>query len=141
MDFPDWKFSLYFLASVTQEELDAALKLDETCGGTLDPTKPNNLTKLLWNCCLELTWNHGTEKDPNFKVHDGNAKPQGFGHIGFLVDDLDAVCAKMEADGVVFKKKPQDGNMRGLAFAYDPNGYWIEMIDRKASFAGICANY
>ena len=24
----------------------------------------------------------------------------------------------------------QDGNMRGIAFAYDPSGYWIELIDR-----------
>jgi len=47
----------------------------------------------------------------------------------------------MEADGVKFKKRPQDGNMRGVAFAYDPNGYWIELIDRKATFAGTCANY
>eukprot|EP00434_Breviolum_minutum_P032746 symbB.v1.2.028959.t1/scaffold3122.1/size63105/3 len=29
----------------------------------------------------------------------------------------------------------EDGNMRGLAFAYDPSGYWIELIDRKASFS------
>jgi len=30
---------------------------------------------------LELTWNYGTEKDENFKYHDGNSEPQGFGHI------------------------------------------------------------
>jgi lactoylglutathione lyase len=30
---------------------------------------------------LELTWNCGTEKDPNFKYHNGNDQPQGFGHI------------------------------------------------------------
>lgn len=30
---------------------------------------------------LELTWNYGTEKDESFKYHDGNAQPQGFGHI------------------------------------------------------------
>jgi catechol 2,3-dioxygenase-like lactoylglutathione lyase family enzyme len=31
---------------------------------------------------LELTWNHGTEKDDNFKYHSGNDEPKGFGHIG-----------------------------------------------------------
>ena len=30
---------------------------------------------------LELTWNHGTEKDEAFSYHDGNKGPQGFGHI------------------------------------------------------------
>jgi len=142
-DYPKGKFTNFFLASATPAELEDAMPLDAEGDHSLglNPTLPNQLTKVLWNQCLELTWNWGTEKDPNFKVHDGNAQPQGFGHIGFLVDDLEGACSKMQADGVQFKKRPQDGNMRGIAFAYDPNGYWVEMIDRKASFAGICANY
>jgi len=141
MDMPQYKFTNYFLVSVTPEELEEAMKLDPACANGLDPNVPNGLTKVMWNACLELTWNHGTEKDPNFKVHDGNAQPQGFGHVGFLLDDLQGACDQMEADGVKFKKRPQDGNMRGIAFIYDPNDYWVELIDRKASFAGICANY
>jgi lactoylglutathione lyase len=39
---------------------------------------------------LELTHNWGTESDADFKYHDGNAQPQGFGHICFSVPDLDA---------------------------------------------------
>ena len=27
--------------------------------------------------CLELTHNWGSEKDPDFKVHNGNDEPQG----------------------------------------------------------------
>jgi lactoylglutathione lyase len=38
---------------------------------------------------LELTWNYGTESQADFKYHDGNAEPQGFGHIcGFFFSFL-----------------------------------------------------
>jgi lactoylglutathione lyase len=40
---------------------------------------------------------------------------RGFGHVGFLVDDLDAACAFLEESGVSFKKRPAEGNMRGEA--------------------------
>ena len=38
---------------------------------------------------------------------------RGFGHTGFLCDDLDSACAYLEESGVVFKKKPSEGTMRG----------------------------
>jgi lactoylglutathione lyase len=61
---------------------------------------------------------------------------RGFGHIGFLCDDLEGTCETLERKGVAFKKKPKDGNMHTLAFAYDPDNYWVEIIDRgKASFS------
>jgi len=148
MRMDQYGFSLLFMVSCTDDEWGAAIEqlpAEEkeviAADGCVDPDKPNSMTKVLWNSVLELTWNHGTEKDEDFKVHDGNAQPQGFGHIGFLVDNLDETCAKMEENGVSFKKKPQDGNMRGIAFAYDPSGYWIELIDRQATFVGVCTNY
>ncbi len=49
---------------------------------------------------LELTWNYGTEKDPDFTYHNGNTEPQGFGHICVSVDDLQAACNRFEAKGV-----------------------------------------
>ena len=39
---------------------------------------------------------------------------RGFGHTGFLCDDLDAACDFMMQKGVVFKKKPSEGTMRGM---------------------------
>ena len=65
---------------------------------------------------LELTWNYGTEKDPNFKYHDGNSEPQGFGHICVTVDDLDAACARLEEKKVNWKKRLTDGRMKNVAF-------------------------
>ena len=60
---------------------------------------------------LELTWNYGTEKDPNFKYHNGNDEPQGFGHICVSVDDLDAACKRFEDLNVNWKKRLTDGRM------------------------------
>ena len=132
-----------------------------------------------------------------FRYHNGNDEAngaiRGFGHTGFLCDDLDSACSYMEGKGVAFKKKPLEGTMRGifeteskkdfsffllsfpffslfllssirtaliveigyqrimqfhtsrlqciccfslnlspsgLAFAYDPDGYWVEFIQR-----------
>ena len=81
------------------------------------------LVKTMFQPVIELTHNHGTENRADFKYHNGNDD-------GFLVDDLDAACAWMEAEGVTFRKRPQDGNMRNLAFAYDPDGYWVEIIQK-----------
>ena len=54
----------------------------------------------------------------------------GASHIGFLVDDVYAKSEAMLAAGVDFKKKPDEGSMKGLAFAKDPDGYWIEIVKR-----------
>jgi len=146
--FPEWKFSLYFMASLTDDEMSTywtkhkELYPELQQGESLDPEQKNHMPGLIWQPCLEFTYNHGCESDASFKVHNGNTDGiQGFGHIGFLVDDLQGACVAMEARGVQFKKRPADGNMRSIAFAYDPDGYWIELIDRTATFAGVCANY
>lgn len=80
---------------------------------------------------LELTYNYGTEKDDFQGYHPGNEEKDGFGHVAFNTDDVYAACEKIEAAGVTFKKKPDEGRMKGLAFAYDPDGYWVEIVKRK----------
>ena len=80
---------------------------------------------------LELTWNYGTEKDTNFKYHNGNNEPQGFGHICISVDDIDAACKRFEEKGVSWKKKLSDGRMKNIAFILDPDGYWIEVVQNE----------
>ena len=71
---------------------------------------------------VELTHNWGTENDENFSHHDGNSDPRGFGHIGITVPDVYEACSRFESQGVEFQKKPDDGNMKGLAFIKDPDG-------------------
>ncbi|KAK9447419.1 Glyoxalase/Bleomycin resistance protein/Dihydroxybiphenyl dioxygenase [Limtongia smithiae] len=82
---------------------------------------------------LELTWNWGTEADTEFKgYHNGNDKPQGFGHICVSVDDLDAACARFEELGVKWKKRLTDGRMKNVAFVLDEDDYWVEIIQNEA---------
>jgi lactoylglutathione lyase len=99
---------------------------------------------------LELTWNYGTEKDADFKYHNGNDEPQGFGHICIAVDDLDAACSRFEEKKVNWKKRLTDGRMKNIAFVLgapslsiyctriwqlttfaDPDGYWIEVVQNE----------
>ena len=79
---------------------------------------------------LELTHNWGTETQPDFKYHPGNADRDGFGHIAFAVPDLYAAAARMDAAGVRWKLKPGEGKMKNIAFAYDADGYWVELVER-----------
>ncbi|OLN85245.1 Lactoylglutathione lyase [Colletotrichum chlorophyti] len=77
---------------------------------------------------LELTWNHGTEKDESFSYHNGNDQPQGFGHICVTVDDLDAACKRFDDLKCNWKKRLTDGRMKNVAFLLDPDNYWVEVV-------------
>jgi len=78
---------------------------------------------------LELTHNHGTEKDESFPGYaSGNTEPgRGFGHIAIAVPDIQAACERFESLNVDFKKRLTDGKMKNIAFILDPDGYWIEV--------------
>ncbi|MGJ8560976.1 MAG: lactoylglutathione lyase [Litorimonas sp.] len=105
-DFADAKFSLYFLSFPGTDTREGI---------------------------LELTHNHGTESDPKFAgYHDGNSDPRGFGHICITVDSLEQSVADFDAAGYEFVKRPEDGQMRHLAFVKDPDGYWIEVVEHDA---------
>ncbi|CRK44318.1 hypothetical protein BN1723_001004 [Verticillium longisporum] len=80
---------------------------------------------------LELTWNHGTEKEADFKYHNGNDQPQGFGHICVTVDDLDAACERFESLNCNWKKRLTDGRMKNVAFLLDPDNYWVEVVQNE----------
>jgi len=114
-------FSLYFMAYPPK--------------GVKAPENPESeeakeFTKTLWDPVLELTHNHGTENNEKFSYHNGNDEPKGFGHLAFLVDDVHTACAELEKNNLSFKKKPNDGSLKDIAFVYDPDGYHVEIIQR-----------
>jgi len=120
-DFPDMEFTLYFVTTLPEGE-----EYDLTPG-----TKEAH--DYLWTMegtALELTHNHGTEKADFKGYHPGNAEKDGFGHIAVSCDDVYASCKELENAGITFKKKPDEGRMKGLAFAYDPDSYWVEVVRR-----------
>ncbi|ODV68290.1 lactoylglutathione lyase [Hyphopichia burtonii NRRL Y-1933] len=79
---------------------------------------------------LELCHHSGSENDSSFKVNNGNGeKDRGFGHICFSVDNIEEAEKKLLGNEVSFKKKLSDGRQKNIAFALDPDGYWIELIE------------
>jgi len=75
---------------------------------------------------LELTYNWGTD------TYDlGNA----YGHIALEVDDIYGTCEDIKAKGGLVTREP--GPMKHgttvIAFIQDPDGYKIELIQRKAN--------
>lgn len=119
--YPDAQFDLYFLAKLTDTEL-ANLPTDE---------KQRAEFTFSQRGILELTHNYGTESQADFQYHDGNAEPQGFGHICFSVPSLTEAVAWFDNNNVPFKKRPEDGRMNNIAFIKDPDGYWIEIVQAK----------
>ena len=52
----------------------------------------------------------------DFKHYNGNEEGrQGFGHIGFLVDDVYQACDAIRPMGYGFKKEPDGGSMKGTS--------------------------
>jgi len=116
LDFPEMKFTLYFLAKI-DEGSDVPEDVGERTAWTFRQRG-----------ILELTHNWGTEDDPAFQYHDGNAQPQGFGHLCFSVPDLAAAVRWFDENQVPYVKRPEQGKMKDVAFIKDPDGYWIEIV-------------
>lgn len=46
----------------------------------------------------------------------------------FSVDNIEHACARLESNGVSFQKKLADGRQKNIAFALDPDGYWVSFF-------------
>ena len=69
---------------------------------------------------LELTYNWDPE------VYGGG---RNFGHLAFEVDDIYAVCARLQAAGVTINRPPREGKM---AFVRSPDNVSIELLQKGA---------
>jgi lactoylglutathione lyase len=73
---------------------------------------------------IELTYNHGVES-----YDMGTA----YGHIAIGVEDAYAACEKIKAGGgnITRAPGPVKGGSTVIAFITDPDGYKVELIERK----------
>jgi lactoylglutathione lyase len=78
---------------------------------------------------LELTYNYGVDK-----YELGTA----YGHIAISADDIRTVCDEVRAKGgnVTREPGPVKGGTTVIAFITDPDGYKVELIERKDHVAG-----
>jgi lactoylglutathione lyase len=76
------------------------------------------------NTVLELTYNYGVED-----YDQGTA----FGHLALGVPDIYATCESLRKAGAKISREPGPVKFGTtvIAFIEDPNGYKIELIERK----------
>lgn len=67
---------------------------------------------------LELTWNWDPEE------YKGG---RNFGHLAYRVDDIYALCRKLQDNGVTINRPPRDGHM---AFVRSPDGISVELLQK-----------
>lgn len=66
---------------------------------------------------VELTWNWDNEEP--------YGSGRSFGHLAYAVDDIYAVCERLQAGGVTILRPPRDGRM---AFVKSPDGQSVELL-------------
>ena len=77
---------------------------------------------------LELTYNYGVDR------YDLGG---GFGHVAIEVDDAASACQHVRDKAAVYGAKvtreagPVKGGTTVIAFVQDPDGYKMELIERK----------
>ena len=76
------------------------------------------------NTVLELTHNWDTER------YELGA---GYGHVALGVEDIYATCSELRAKGATIVREPGPMKHGGteIAFIEDPDGYKIELIQRR----------
>ena len=71
--------------------------------------------------CVELTYNWDSED------YTGG---RNFGHLAYQVDDIYALCQRLQDGGVLINRPPRDGHM---AFIRSPDGVSIELLQKGES--------
>ncbi|ESQ74315.1 lactoylglutathione lyase [Asticcacaulis sp. AC402] len=104
MDSEKGRFSLIFLSADEDAHMGAA----EGLRGQAE---------------VELTYNWPDENG-EVETYTGG---RNFGHLAYEVDDVYAVCARLQGMGVLINRPPRDGVM---AFVRSPDGISVELLQK-----------
>ena len=113
LDFPDFKFSLYFLAYLRDGD---------------DPVPENNQDRFAYTlsqkAVLELT--HNWDQKESYE------KGNGWGHICIETPDVYKACKNLSAAGIKITRPPgpMKHGTRVIAFCEDPDGYKVELNEK-----------
>jgi lactoylglutathione lyase len=72
---------------------------------------------------IELTW---------WKEKKDYSEGDQLDHIAFGVEDVAGFVRQMKESGVEVAKEPYSLGSSRIAFIKDPNGIWLELIERKS---------
>ena len=86
--------------------------------------------------------NNESETELELTVNKGRTQPydlgDGYGHVAFSVDDVDALHARLEAEGLSPRKlvdfAPGGEVIARFFFIKDPDGYEIEVLQRGGRY-------
>jgi Predicted enzyme related to lactoylglutathione lyase len=86
--------------------------------------------------------NEEADFEVELTINKGRTEPyalgEGYGHIAFCVDDLDAEHARFEAEGFAPRKivefKRDGALIARFFFVADPDGYQIEVLQRHGRY-------
>lgn len=123
LDFPEFKFSLFFLAYSDAE-------------APAEDAPRSEKAEWLWRlreCTVELThnWLEGDEVAEEYT--NGNEKGRrGFGHLGMIVDDVASATERLEGAGYnVVRPASPFKDVATMSFVSSPReSYWVELIQR-----------
>lgn len=121
----------YLHAMVRVRDLDASLAFYRDAPGLIETRRkdyPQGRFTLVYLAApenpeaeVELTYNYDEEDY-------GGAR--NFGHLAFAVDDIYAMCERLQSSGVTINRPPRDGHM---AFVRSPDGISIELLQKGSA--------
>ncbi len=117
----------YLHTMLRVSDLDASIKFFELLGfrETRRYDRPEHGYALVFvappggeDTPVELTYNYEPEE---------LGEARHFGHLAYEVDDIYALCAHLQANGVTINRPPRDGRM---AFVRTPDNQSIELLQK-----------